>query len=74
MEEIRPKLDELLSDVFIEKFHIPQSQSIRKLFNKLYASVQGCLKVYVKPLLNGSGMRGGMIPNGFALNNYRHLM
>jgi len=74
MEVIRPQIDELLADEFIERYHIPQTQNIRKQFNKLYDSVKGVTRAYVKPLLNGSGIHGGNIQHIFSVNNYRHLM
>jgi len=68
VKETSGKIQELLTDEFIEMYHLPQVKSIKASFDKLYQSVYSANSVYTKPLVNG-----GAINTGFNINNYSHF-
>jgi hypothetical protein len=52
-DQIKPQVNELLSDEFIVKYHAPQVVSIRKLFDKLYTDVYVSTRSFVKKTTDG---------------------
>jgi hypothetical protein len=57
-EKIKPKIHELISDEFINHYHIPQTNTITKNFTELYTSINRSVKSYVQPRMNGAGLHG----------------
>jgi len=55
-EALRPKIQELLSDEFVHKFHVPQIKTIEKNSNDLYITINNACKSYVQPRMNGAGL------------------
>lgn len=52
-DELKPQINELLSDEFIVKFHAPQVATIKKAFDKLYTDVYVSTRSYVKKTTDG---------------------
>ena len=57
-EKLKPKIHELISDEFINHYHIPQTNTITKNFTELYTSINRSVKSYVQPRMNGAGLHG----------------
>jgi len=75
IDEIKPKIDELLTDEFIQLYHVPQIDVIKKSFDKFYSSVKLKINSYVPPRINGGNMccAGNINYNTrHSINNYAY--
>jgi len=54
-EALRPKFHELISDEFVNKYHLTQTNTITQNSNELYTVINNCVKSYVQPTINGAG-------------------
>jgi hypothetical protein len=70
MNQIKPKIDELLSDAYIHKYHIAQVKSIRTSFDKVFMQTSFACKSFVRSTSDASG---GYI-NRHSIQNYRYYM
>lgn len=57
IDTIKPKVEELVRDEFVNVYHVPQCNSIKDNFDKLYSNVIIRVNSWVKPRINGGDLK-----------------
>lgn len=69
IKSIKPMIEELVTDEYVELYHRPQCERIKTHFDKLYSTIANKVRNWTPPLVN----RGGTLDRT-SINNYRYYL